>query len=469
MAHERRLGGFVPFAAFLLLVSVSTAVPVSAEAQEAGSISGTAIVTGTDFVVRIQVLGVGGQVVAETTTDGEGRYLVGGLSPGVYHVKFDDAVYGSFPRYLYGTSTRSRPYGDQVVVESGVTTSGIDYTYTAIGEGWIEGRAYDAATGAPVLVSAGIGTGLGPTELDGTYRWSVRVGSHTVRFHDNRMLTYADQWWQGAGDASLADAVVVGERQVVRADGALVPRCQGVEGPHSLGLVDPTTGIWHLVDCKAATMNSFYYGDQGDMPFMGDWNGDGIDTPGLYRQSDGHIYLRNTNDQGNAHTSYFFGNPGDIPLAGDFNGDGFDTVSLYRPATQTFHIVNTTGTNGAGLGAAESSFVFGDFGDRPNAGDWDGDGIDEVGVHRSSTRAFYWRNTLTTGLADGSYPFGFSGDRFVAGDWGSTGGRETPAGYHPLHTYFYLHQMMSGELVVERASTFGEQAWLPVAGVTNLD
>jgi hypothetical protein len=442
--------------AFLVLQSV----PVTA--QETGSISGTAIVTGTDFVVHVYVRDVEGQVVAETTTDGEGRYLVGGLSPGVYHVKFDDPVYGSFPKYSYGTSTRSRPYGDQVIVESGMTTSGIDYTFTATGEGWIEGRTYDAATGALALVAVGIGTGLARTELDGTYRRRVPVGSHTVQFSDNWISIYADQWWQGAGDVSLADAVIVGEGQVVRVDGALVPLCQGVEGPHSLGLVDPTTGLWHLVDCNTATMNSFYYGDPGDLPIMGDWDGDGIDTPGIYRQSDGHIYLRNSNNQGYASTSYFLGDPGDIPLAGDFDGDGLDTVSIYRPSTQTFHILNTTGENGRGLGAAEFTFTFGDLGDQPNVGDWDGDGVDEVGVHRSSTRHFYWRDTLTTGIATGSYSFGFHGDLFIAGDWGSTDGRETPAGYTPSHTRFYLHD-------VSIAMTFGKPEWLPIAGVTNLD
>ena len=97
--------------------------------------------------------------------------------------------------------------------------------------------------------------------------------------------------------------------------------------PHTVGAVDPATGQWHLLD-ESGAATSFVFGNPGDLPMMGDWDGDGIDTPGLYRQSDGFVYLRNSNNQGIADVRFFFGNPGDVPLAGDFDGDGFDTVSI---------------------------------------------------------------------------------------------------------------------------------------------
>lgn len=54
------------------------------------------------------------------------------------------------------------------------------------------------------------------------------------------------------------------------------------------GLVDPTTGIWDLYEGRHL-ITWFSYGNPGDYPFMGDWNCNGIDTPGLYRQSDGYV------------------------------------------------------------------------------------------------------------------------------------------------------------------------------------
>ena len=203
------------------------------------------------------------------------------------------------------------------------------------------------------------------------------------------------------------------------------PRSEAFEGESFVaaedgyGLVDPATGIWHLYE-GGVQSTEFYFGDPGDYPFMGDWDCNDIDTPGLYRQSDGYVYLRNTNTQGTADVSFFFGDPGDVPIAGDFNGDGCDTVSIYRPSNQTFYIINKLGTKDGGLGAADYSYVFGDPGDQPFVGDYNGDGTDTPGLHRATTGLVYYRNTNTTGVAHNTFIFGDPGDRFVTGDWTAT-------------------------------------------------
>ena len=234
------------------------------------------------------------------------------------------------------------------------------------------------------------------------------------------------------------------------------------EMPVPMGLVDTSTGEWHLRD-QTGLLADFYYGDPGDVPILGDWNCDGIDTPGLYRQSDGYVYLRNSNTQGIADIRFYFGNPSDIPLAGDFNGDGCDTLSIYRPENQTFYIMNKLGDNESGLGAAEYSFIFGNPGDKPVVGDWDGDGVDEIGLHRESTGFFYYRNTLTTGVADGEMFFGDPGDRFIAGDWGIVDGRETPGVFRPSNSTFYFrYNLTQGN--ADAHYLWGQPDWVPVAG-----
>lgn len=192
------------------------------------------------------------------------------------------------------------------------------------------------------------------------------------------------------------------------------------EDPATVGGVDTSQGIWYLRDTTKDT-TTFYYGNPGDFPIMGDWDCNGVDTPGLYRQSDGFVYLRNSNTQGIADIRFFFGNPEDVPLAGDFNGDGCDTVSIYRPSEQRFYIINKLGANEGGLGAAETDYVFGDPGDKPFVGDFDGDGVDTVGLHRESTGLVYFRNSHTQGIADNQFIFGDPGDRLVAGDWNANG------------------------------------------------
>ncbi len=230
-----------------------------------------------------------------------------------------------------------------------------------------------------------------------------------------------------------------------------------------VGLVDPSQGRWHLLNSKGQAVPPFFFGDPGDVPVMGDWDCDGDDTPGLFRQSDAFAYLSNANRSQIADIRFFFGNPSDVPLAGDWNGDGCDTLSIYRPDEQRFYVINKLGENEGGLGAADFSFVFGDPGDKPVVGDWDGDGVDEVGLHRESTGFFYWRNTLNTGIAHGEIFFGDPNDRFVAGDWGRIDGRDTPAVFRPsATTLFFRHTLTQGNADSELA--FGEPGWLPVAG-----
>ncbi len=229
----------------------------------------------------------------------------------------------------------------------------------------------------------------------------------------------------------------------------------------SVGLVDPASGVWRLRNA-IGTVTTFYYGNPGDYPFVGDWDCDGVETPGLYRQSDGYVYLRNSNTQGIADIRFFFGNPGDIPLAGDFNGDGCDTVSIYRPSEGRVFVINKLGANDGGLGAAEVDYYFGNPGDKPFVGDFNGNGIETVGLHRETTGLVYFRNSHTQGNADNQFYFGDPGDRLVAGDW-IRSGIDTPALFRPSNTTMYFrHSNTQGN--ADDQFVWGQPSWLPVAG-----
>ncbi len=234
-------------------------------------------------------------------------------------------------------------------------------------------------------------------------------------------------------------------------------------GAHSLVLVDPNQGQWHFYNGSGHEEFSLFFGNPGDYPIMGDWNCDGVETPGMYRQSDGYVYLRNTNTQGIADIRFFFGDPGDVPIAGDFNGDGCGTVSIYRPSNQTFYIINKLGANDGGLGAATTSYVFGNPGDKPFVGDFDGDGVETVGLHRESTGLVYFRNSHTQGNADEQFIFGDPGDRIVAGDWNEDGSF-SPALYRPsgMVAYFRFTNTQGNADAQFQPNPAGSN-WLPVA------
>jgi hypothetical protein len=230
-----------------------------------------------------------------------------------------------------------------------------------------------------------------------------------------------------------------------------------------VGVVDPSSGMWYLRDPGSAATTSFYFGNPGDYPMMGDWDCDGVDTPGLYRQSDGFVYLRNANTQGNADVAFFFGNPGDVPLAGDFNGDGCGTVSVFRPSSQTFFIINELGVDGGGLGAADVAYVFGNPGDKPFVGDFDGDGTDTVGLHRESSGLVYFRNTHTQGNADEAFVYGNPGDKILAGKWTGLSAIDTVGIFRPsAGTFFLRYENSQGTADAE--FLYGNQIMSAVSG-----
>jgi len=235
-------------------------------------------------------------------------------------------------------------------------------------------------------------------------------------------------------------------------------------GGHRMGLVDPATGRWYLYDALGMSTTSFFFGNPGDYPFLGDWNCNGVETPGVYRQADGYVYLRSSNTQGNADISFYFGNPGDVPIAGDVDADGCDTVSIYRPSNQTFYIINELGASDRGLGAADFSYVFGNPGDTPFVGDFDGDGVETAGLHRESTGLVYFRNSHTQGNADSQFIFGDPGDRLIAGDWNNDG-MFSPALFRPSSkTVHFRYTNTQGNAEYQFVPSPNGATWLPVAG-----
>jgi serine-aspartate repeat-containing protein C/D/E len=72
-----------------------------------------------------------------------------------------------------------------------------------------------------------------------------------------------------------------------------------------------------------------------------------------------------------------FGRTGDIPVVGDWDGNGVEEIGVYR-AGRWFLDVN----GNKEMDAHDKVFEMGGASDRPVVGDWNGDGIDEPGIYR---------------------------------------------------------------------------------------
>ena len=60
----------------------------------------------------------------------------------------------------------------------------------------------------------------------------------------------------------------------------------------------------------------FSYGDTGDRVIVGDWDGDGADTVGIYRPSNGRLYLNFENESASPDWTGFAGYPKYLLTAG---------------------------------------------------------------------------------------------------------------------------------------------------------
>ncbi|MBQ9799557.1 MAG: hypothetical protein IJO40_06410, partial [Thermoguttaceae bacterium] len=69
-------------------------------------------------------------------------------------------------------------------------------------------------------------------------------------------------------------------------------------------------------------------GGVGYLPVVGDVDGDGVDSIGLFSNGD---WLIDSDGDRRFDASIRFGQAGDVPVVGDFNGDGADELAVYRP------------------------------------------------------------------------------------------------------------------------------------------
>ncbi len=154
------------------------------------------------------------------------------------------------------------------------------------------------------------------------------------------------------------------------------------------------------------------FGQNGDLPVAGDWNNDGVESVGVFRPSAGQFFLTDDNVANpNVDHSPIFGVAGDLPVAGDFNSDGRDTVGVFRPSAATFFLTNQDVLNPT----IDITSVFGVAEDLPVTADYDGDGKDTIGVWRPSVATFFLSNNNTA--VDLTIAFGQNGDFPVMGDW----------------------------------------------------
>jgi len=217
-----------------------------------------------------------------------------------------------------------------------------------------------------------------------------------------------------------------------------------------------TPAYWYLRNANStgSYQTKVAFGQAGDTPVVGDWNADGTDTVGTFR--DGSWWLRNSNTSGPYELEFRYGGAGDRPVVGDWDGDGDQTAGVFRSGVWYLR-------NGNSAGGVNVKFSYGWTSDIPVVGDWNGDGIDTPGVFRSGV--WYLRNANSAGQADVKFGYGKTGDIPVVGDWNGDG--IDTVGVIRNGVWYLRNGNSAGGVNVQL--TYGSVGQLPVVGDWNGD
>jgi hypothetical protein len=209
-----------------------------------------------------------------------------------------------------------------------------------------------------------------------------------------------------------------------------------------------------------ADITALFGGDPSDLPVVGDWNGDGVDTIAVYRNNTGFFFLSDSNTAPALNYNPIFGNPGDTPFAGKWTADmTHDGIGVYRNSNGILY------QRKALTGGFDDFFaIYGNPGDKGFAGDWDGNGFDSIGIYRSANLTWYLTNNSTPNgimFSDIDFVWDISANLPVVGDW--NGDLSSTIGYFTTAGVFDLHSTNASP-GTDSVFAFGPMGGKPIAG-----
>lgn len=230
----------------------------------------------------------------------------------------------------------------------------------------------------------------------------------------------------------------------------------------------PTVAAFYILQSQTGTVRIDTFGQTGDEPrVIGDYDGDGKADPAVYRaganagDQSTWFYRGSLNNPSGNVTYVPWGQNGDFPAPGDYDGDGKRDFVIQRNnggGQAKFWMAQTT----AGL----DQIVFGTPTDVIVPGDYDGDAKTDIATFRGSAGQINWYvRPSTTGTISGAPAaiFGASATDFVVqGDYDGDGKTDF-AIWRPSATAGASAFWVLGSTTGAFSITFGQNGDYPVA------
>ena len=182
-------------------------------------------------------------------------------------------------------------------------------------------------------------------------------------------------------------------------------------------------GIWE--DCGVdVCVKSF--GQSTDLPAVGQWSTTPVDSIGVFRRSEKKWYLDKNRNKAldgcgtDECPSFNVYANGDIHVTGDWTGSGTSQLGLFRPSTGEWFLSRNSNRSWNGCKKDTCITNFGDVGDLPVIGDWNGTGISKIGLFRPATGEWFLDlngNSKWDDAIDLHLTYGGAGDVPIVGKW----------------------------------------------------
>lgn len=256
------------------------------------------------------------------------------------------------------------------------------------------------------------------------------------------------QWFLDANGNGKFDGCAVDTCVAAYGANGMLPIVADWEGTGhtALGVFDPRTGSWHLDngngqwdDCSSTgDICVTTYGNPGSFPIVKELSTEKLVIGTFQPQVTTRVNRKNVTKKGvwnfdldgdgnvdQCSTDQCvenFGQAGDLPVIGDWNGTGGEEIGIFRPSNGLWYLDRNGNGKWDGTSRDLQLGPFGQTGDSPIVGDWDGKGKVRIGVYRASAGQWFldlngngkWDGCTTDACLG---PFGQTGDLPVVGKW----------------------------------------------------
>jgi hypothetical protein len=228
------------------------------------------------------------------------------------------------------------------------------------------------------------------------------------------------------------EAVALGSATV-----KLVPGDYDSDGKTDVAVFKPSEGKWYLLLSRTATLSTISWGTSSDIPVPGNYYRYGnYYSANIFRPSDGTWWIRLSDKW---HEVEHFGQNGDIPVGGDYDGDGLWDISVFRPSTGIWYIRSSR----------QFTIWYRQWGlatDKVVPADYDGDTKTDIAVYRPSEGIWYIANSGGN-PAHSIVRFGASEDIPVPADYDGDGKADI-AIFRPADGNWWINRSSAGLEVI---------------------